>query len=65
MAEVEKVVRVFRSLEEADEANLREQLSMTPEQRVELFLSLQQRNLPNGADERLARVYRVLTLEQS
>jgi hypothetical protein len=62
---MEKVVRVFNSFEEADEANDRERQSLTPEERVEAFLQIQQRGFPNGADQRLARVYRVLTLEQS
>ena len=62
---MEKVVRIFHSFEEADEADYRERQAMTPEQRVEVFFAIQQRSLSNAADERLARVYRVLTLEQS
>ena len=62
---MEKVVRVFQSFREADEASARERQAMTPEERVEAFLTIQQRALPNATDERLARVCRVLTLEQS
>ena len=62
---MEKVVRIFQSFDEADEADVRERQSMTPEERVEVFLGIQQRGFRNAADERLARVYRVLTLEQS
>jgi hypothetical protein len=62
---MEKVVRIFHSFEAADEAAIRERQSMTPEERVEIFLALQQRAFRNAADERLARVCRVLTLEQS
>jgi hypothetical protein len=62
---MKKVVRIFRSFQEADEATDRERQSMTPEERVEVFLAIQQRGFCNAADERLARVYRVLTLEQS
>jgi hypothetical protein len=62
---MEKIVRIFQSFEKADEADVRERQSMTPEERVEVFLAIQQRSFRNGADERLARVYRVLTLEQS
>jgi len=62
---MEKVVPIFHSFEEADEADVRERRSMTPEERVEVFLAIQQRGYRNGVDERLARVYRVLTLEQS
>ncbi len=62
---MEKVVRMLGSFEEADEADRRERQSMTPEERVEVFLGIQQRAYRNAADERLAPVYRVLTLEQS
>ena len=62
---MDKVVRIFQSFQEADEANDRERRAMTPEERVEVFLAIQQRALPNGVDERLARVCRVLNLEQS
>jgi hypothetical protein len=62
---MDKVVRIFQSFQEADEANDRERRAMTPEERVEVFLAIQQRVLPNGVDERLARVCRVLNLEQS
>ncbi len=65
ISDVEKVVRIFQSFEKADEADLHERQSMTPEERVEVFLEIQQRSFHNAADERLARVYRVLTLEQS
>ncbi|MBL8229275.1 MAG: hypothetical protein JNL98_12385 [Bryobacterales bacterium] len=62
---MEKVVRVFHSWEEADAANRREWLSMTPEERVQIFLSLQQRGFEDASQQRLERVYRVLELEQS
>ena len=65
MKRMEKVIRIFQSFDEADEADVRERQSMTPEERVEVFLGIQQRGFRNAADERLARVYRVLTLEQS
>lgn len=62
---MDKVVRIFESFQKADAADVRQRQSMTPEERVEVFLAIQQRSFPNAADERLARVYRVLTLEQS
>lgn len=62
---MEKVVRIFESFKDADEANILERRSLTPEERVEIFLEIQQRGFRNGVDERLARVCRVLTLEQS
>lgn len=54
-----------RSFHEADEAELLNRQSMTPEERVEVFLAIQQRGLPNGVDEKIKRVCRILTLEQS
>jgi hypothetical protein len=62
---MEKIVRVFQSFEKADKADLNDRQSMAPEERVQAFLAIQQRSFPNGTDERLERVYRVLTLEQS
>lgn len=62
---MEKVVRVFRSFQEADEATALERQMMTPEERVAAFFAIQQRSFRHGADERLERVCRVLTLEQS
>ncbi len=62
---MKKVVRMFDSFEEADEAVVRERQSMTPEERVEVFLAIQQRAFRHATDARLARTYRVLTLEQS
>ena len=62
---MQKIARIFHSLEEADKADLHERQSMTPEERVEVFLAIQQRSMPDAANQRLARVYRVLTLEQS
>ena len=49
---MENVVRVFLRFEEADEADLSERRSMTPEARVEAFLAIQQRSFLNGAYER-------------
>lgn len=62
---MEKVVRVFQNFETADMADVRERQSMTPEQRVEVFLGLKQRTFRTAADEKLARVCRVLTLEMA
>ena len=62
---MERTARVFHSFEEADQATGRERRSMTPEQRVEVLLALQQSAYRNASDERLTRVYRVLKLEQS
>jgi hypothetical protein len=38
---------------------------MTPEQRAEIFFQLRERSNPDAFTQGLARVYRVLELEQS
>jgi hypothetical protein len=62
---VEKVVRVFTSLEDADDADARARAAMTPQQRVDIFFELQKRAHPDAFEQGIARVYRVLKLEQS
>ena len=62
---MEKAVRIFHSFEEADAADVLERSQMTPQQRVDIFFELQQRMEPDGAQQGLARVYRVLELERS
>jgi hypothetical protein len=62
---MEKVVRIFDSFEEADAADARRRAQMTPEQRVDIFFALRERAHPDAFNEGLARVYRVLELEQS
>ena len=61
---VEKRVRIFDSFEKADKANAREDMEMTPQQRVNIVLELRNRRHPDAAQQRLARVYRVVKLKQ-
>ena len=65
MEAVERVVRVFDTFEEADEADALSRVQLTPERRVEIFLELRQRAHPDAIEQGLARVYRVLELERS
>jgi hypothetical protein len=62
---VEKVFRAFDSFEEADEADTRSRAQMTPQQGVDIFFALRERANPDAFKQGLARVYRVLELEQS
>jgi hypothetical protein len=62
---MEKVVRVFDSFSEADAATDRERREMTPAERVDIFFALQQRGPSHASEQRLARVCRVLELQQS
>lgn len=57
---IEKVIRVHRSLAEADAADARARAELTPQQRVEIFFELRERVYPNAAQQGLARVGRVI-----
>lgn len=56
---------VFASLEEADSADSRMHAQMTGEELVEIFFSIRHRTHPDAFKQGLARVCRVLELEQS
>jgi hypothetical protein len=62
---VEKTVRVFASFEDADEADARQDTAMSAEERLNILIELRDRSHPDAAEQRLARVYRVVELEQS
>jgi hypothetical protein len=61
---MESVVRIFKTFAEADAADQQARCEMTPQERVEIFLVLQQRGAPDAAEPRLAPVCRVLKLAQ-
>jgi hypothetical protein len=54
-------VRVFRSFEEAEEADRAFYRSLTPEQRLDILLQL---IAQHGPVQRLERVYKIVKLEQ-
>ena len=63
---MERVVRIFRSYEEADEADREYFERLTAQQRLDIFLELLWRGRSgNEADERLERVYRIVKLSES
>ena len=62
---VDKVVQVFASHAEADEANARFDASLTPEERINIVIELRDRRHPDAAKQGLARVCRVTELERS
>jgi hypothetical protein len=62
---VEKTVRIFRSFQEADEADAREDAAMTPQERLRIVIDLRDRRHPDATQQGLARVYRVVELERS
>ena len=61
---MERVAQVFRSFEEADEADHRFYASLTPEKRLDLLLELVERYRGDlgEAAERLERVHRITEL---
>ena len=65
MESMEKVIRVFDSFEEADEADAAFRSRLTPAERVDIFFELRERARKDAPEPRLARVCRVLDLEQS
>jgi hypothetical protein len=62
---VEKTVSVFGNFEDADEADARHDAAMSPEERLNIVIELRDRRHPDAAQQRLARVYRVVELERS
>ena len=61
---VEKTVRVFASFADADEADARDDASMSPEQRLNILIELRDQRHPDAAEQGLARVSRVVELER-
>jgi len=65
MKVMERVVRKFRSHEEAAAAEAEEDLRFTPEQRIQILLDLQAWTHPDAAAQRFERVYRITQLSRS
>jgi hypothetical protein len=62
---MDKTVRIFDTVEEADEADALARGRMTPQERVEIFFAIRERAFPDAYKQGFARVYRVLELERS
>jgi len=62
---VEKTVGVFANFEDADEADRRSDAAMSSEDRLNIVIELRDRRHPDAAEQRLARVSRVVELERS
>ncbi len=65
MSALEKTVQVFASFEDADRAGARRDLAMSFEQRLNIVIELRDRRHPDAAEQRLARISRVVPLERS
>src|SRR5438105_5760680 len=61
---VEKTARVFASFEDADKADARYDESLSPEERLRILIELRDRRHPDAAEQRLARVSRVVELQR-
>jgi hypothetical protein len=63
---MEKVVHKFSSHEASDAADRAYYRSLTPEQRLDILLTLIARGkAPNDVGQKLARVYRIIKLRES
>jgi len=62
---MDKVIRIFDSFEEADAADAKEDLDMTPERRVAMVFELRDRLYPDAAKQGFARICRVIELAKS
>jgi flagellar motility protein MotE (MotC chaperone) len=62
---VEKVVQIFKSFQEADEADALRDAGLSPEERLRILIELRDRAHPDAAEQGLARVCRVTKLERS
>ena len=62
---MEKTVKIFRTFEDADEADARYDAALSSDERLRILMDLRDRRHPDAAEQRLARVYRVVELERS
>jgi hypothetical protein len=61
---MEKVVRVFDSFAEADEADALFDAQLSPEERIQIVIDLRDLRHPDAAQQGLARVCRIVELER-
>lgn len=62
---VEKTVKVFGTFADADEADARFDAALSPQERLRILIELRDRRHPDAAEQRLARVSRIVELERS
>lgn len=61
---VERTARFFGSVKDAEAADVGDDLTMSPEQRVAIVFELQARIYPDAAQQGFARVERIAQREQ-
>jgi hypothetical protein len=62
---MEKTARVFANFADADEADARDDAALSSAERLKILIELRDRRHPDTAEQRLARVCRVVALERS
>jgi predicted XRE-type DNA-binding protein len=62
---VERTAKVYTSFKAADEAGARDDAAMSPAERLNILIELRDRRHPDAAEQRLARVYRIVELARS
>jgi hypothetical protein len=62
---MEKVVRIFHSHAEADQADVLRDAPLSPEGRIRIAIELRDRRHPGAAQQRLERVCQVVERERS
>lgn len=62
---MEKSVQVFSSFQEHDLANARADMRLTPAERIQIVIELRDRQHPDAAKQGLARICRIIKLQQS
>ena len=62
---MEKTARVFANFADADEADARDDAALSSAERLKILIELRDRRHPDAAEQRMARVCRVVALERS
>lgn len=62
---VEKQIQTYKSFDEADKADAARDKALTPKERLNITLELRNRRHPDAAQQRLARVCRLIKFERS
>ena len=61
---VEKTIRTFVSLDDADRADAEWDAGLTPQHRLQIVIDLRDRRHPDAFEQGLARICRVVELER-
>ncbi len=62
---MEKVVRIFKSFDEADAADSLARSRISPQERVDIFFAIRERAYPDAVNQEFARVRLVTTSRSS